>query len=58
MGTERRFKRKMERDIKKDIKKNGDKFNVPSEQQIKDYIYKKATELKIINNDGTETETR
>lgn len=58
MGAERRFKRKMERDIKKDIKNNGTKFNVPTEQQIKDYIYNKAIELKIIEKDGTETQTR
>ena len=46
----RRWRRKMERDIKKDMKKQGRHLEIPTEQDIQEYINKKLTELKLEPN--------
>lgn len=46
----RRWRRKMERDIKKDMKKQGRQLEIPTEQDIQDYINKRITELKLEPN--------
>ena len=46
----RRWRRKMERDIKKDMKKQGRHLDIPTEQDIQNYINKRITELKIDSN--------
>jgi hypothetical protein len=43
----RRFRRKMERDVKKHMKSKGTYLNVPTEQDVQDYINTKLKELKI-----------
>ena len=40
-SANRRMRRKMERDIKKDNKKQGRYLDVPSEQDVQDYINKR-----------------
>ena len=50
----RRWRRKMERDMKRDIKndmkKDGRQLDIPTEQDIENYINKKLTELKLEPN--------
>jgi hypothetical protein len=46
----RRFRRKMERDVKKHIKTKQTYLDVPTEQDIQDYINNKLKELKLESN--------
>jgi hypothetical protein len=49
-SANRRYRRKMERDIKKDMKKQGRHLDIPTEQDVQDYINKRITELKLEPN--------
>jgi hypothetical protein len=55
-SANRRFRRKMERDVKKHNKKQGRYLNVPTEQDVQDYINTKLKELKI-EPDGMQLQT-
>ena len=55
-SANRRMRRKMERDIKKDNKKQGRYLDVPTEQDVQDYINKRIKELKI-ETDGMQLQT-
>jgi hypothetical protein len=49
-SANRRFRRKMERDVKKHIKTKQTYLDVPTEQDIQDYINNKLKELKLESN--------
>jgi hypothetical protein len=44
------MERDMKRDIKNDMKKDGRQLDIPTEQDIENYINKKLTELKLEPN--------
>ena len=50
MGVQRRYMRRMAREMAKDIKKNGPRLNLPTEQDLEQYINKKIEELKKEND--------
>lgn len=49
-SANRRFRRKMERDVKKHMKTKQTYLDVPTEQDIQDYINNKLKELKLEPN--------
>ena len=46
----RRFRRKMDRDVKKHMKKQGRYLDIPTEEDVQNYINTKITELKLQPN--------
>ena len=56
MSEARRFRRKMDRDVKKHMKNQGRQLEIPTEQDIQDYINNKLKELKI-EPDGMRMQT-
>lgn len=55
MGVQRRYMRRMAREMAKDIKKNGPRLNLPTEQDLEQYINKKIEELKKENEQGKQS---
>ena len=55
MGVQRRYMRRMAREMAKDIKKNGPKLNLPTEEDLQEYINKKIEELKKENEQGKQS---
>jgi hypothetical protein len=49
-SANRRYRRKMERDVKKHMKTKQRYLDVPTEQDVQDYINTKLKELKIEPN--------
>lgn len=50
MSEARRFRRKMERDVKKHMKNQGRYLDIPTEDDVQEYINTKIKELKIEPN--------